>query len=70
MVRGKPSVPGVLLIWIRVGQGPAALAVSAGGSFWTFFLSSIISLFFLPLSGRRSDIDCNTVVYKLYKVIL
>ena len=24
---------------------------------WTFFLSSIISLFFLPLSGRRSDID-------------
>ena len=24
---------------------------------WTFFLSSIISLFFLPLSGRRPDID-------------
>ena len=23
----------------------------------TFFLSSIISLFFLPLCGRRSDID-------------
>ena len=23
----------------------------------TFFLSSIVSLFFLPLSGRRPDID-------------
>ena len=27
------------------------------GVVWTFFLSSIISLFFLPLSGRRPDID-------------
>ena len=47
---------GVLLIWIIVGQGPIALAVGAGGGVWTFFLSSIISLFFLPLSGRRPDI--------------
>ena len=28
---------GVLLIWIRVGQGPAALAVGAGGVVWTIF---------------------------------
>ena len=42
---------GVLLIWIRVGQGPTALAVGASGVVWTFFLTSIISLFFLPLSG-------------------
>ena len=28
---------GVLLIWIRVGQGPAALAVGAGRVVWTFF---------------------------------
>ena len=30
------------------------------GVVWTFFLSSVISLFFLPLSlsGRRPDIDC------------
>ena len=28
---------GVLLIWIVVGQGPAALAVGAGGVVWTFF---------------------------------
>ena len=27
------------------------------GLFWTFFLSSINSVFFLPLSGRRPDID-------------
>ena len=27
----------VLLIWITVGQGPAALAVAACGVVWTFF---------------------------------
>ena len=27
------------------------------GLFGHFFLSSIISLFFLPLSGRRPDVD-------------
>ena len=48
---------GVLLIWIRVGQGPTALAVVAGRVVWTFFLSSNISIFVVPLSGRRSDID-------------
>ena len=40
---------GVLLIWIRVGQGPAALAVGAVGVVWTCFLSSIIFLFFLSV---------------------
>ena len=50
---------GVLLISIIVGQGPVALAVGMGGVVWTFFLSSITSLFFLSLSlsGRRPDID-------------
>ena len=43
-------VRGVLLTWIIVGQGPVALAVGVGEGFWTFFLSSITSLFFLPLS--------------------
>ena len=52
---------GVLLIWILVGQGPTVLAVGAGGVVWTFLLSSIFSLLFLPLSGRRPDIDWNTV---------
>ena len=49
---------GVLLVWVIVGQGPVALAVGAGGGlFGHFFLSSIFSLFFLPLFGRRPDID-------------
>ena len=47
---------GVLLIRIIVGHGPTVHAVGAGGDVWTFFLSSISSLFFLPL-GRRPDID-------------
>ena len=46
---------GVLLFWIIVGQGPIVLAV--GGDCLDIFLSSITSLFFLPLSGRRHDID-------------
>ena len=57
MVLGKLPVPGRPTDWIRVGQGPAALSVGAGGVVWTFFFSSIISHFFLPLSGRRPDID-------------
>ena len=48
MVLGKLPVP---------GQGRTALAVGAGGGCLDIFLSSIISLFFLPLSERRSDID-------------
>ena len=44
-------------IWIKVGQGPTALAVGADGCVWTFFLSSILSLLCLPLFGRRPDID-------------
>ena len=54
-------VPGRPTILITVGQGHTALAVGAGGVVWTFLLSSILSLLFLPLFGRRPDIDCNTV---------
>ena len=57
MVLGKLPVPGRSTIWMIVGQGPNALAVGAGGVVWTFLLSSILSLLFLPLSGRRPDID-------------
>ena len=50
----------ILLIWIIVGQGPVALAGGAGGGwFGHFFLLSVISFFFLPLSGRQPDIDSN-----------
>ena len=50
MVLGNFQHRGVMLIWITVGQGPTALTVGAGGGVWTFFLSSNISLIFLPLS--------------------
>ena len=48
---------GVLLIWIIEGQGPVALAVGVGGGCSDIFLSSVLSLPFLPLFGRRLDID-------------
>ena len=57
MVLGKLPVPGSPNNLIRVGQGPTALEVGADGGCLDFFLSSIISLFFLPLFRRRPDID-------------
>ena len=58
MVLGKLPVPGRPTVWIVVGQGPTALAVGAGGGVvLTFLLSSILSFLFLPLFGRRPDID-------------
>ena len=57
MVLGKLPVPGRPTIWITVGQGPTAIAAGAGGVVWTFLLSSILSLPFLPLFGRWPDID-------------
>ena len=52
MVLGKLPVPGRPTIWIIVGQGPTALAVGASGGCLDIFLSSSISLFLLPHSGR------------------
>ena len=57
MVLGKLPVPGRPTILITVGQGPTALAAGAGGGCLDIFLKSIASLFFLPLFGRRPDID-------------
>ena len=57
MALGKLPVPGRPTIWITAGQGPTALVVGADGVVWTFLLSSILFLLFLPLSGRRPDID-------------
>ena len=54
---GKLPVPGRPTVWIRVWQGLTAHAVGAGGDCLDIFLSSIISVSFLPLSGRRPDID-------------
>ena len=51
MVLGNPTVPGVLLIWIRVEQGPNALAVGAGGGGGCLDIFSLVYHFpFLSLS--------------------
>ena len=57
MVLGKLPVPGRPTILITVGQGPIALAVDAGGGWFGHFYSHLSFLFFLPLFGRRPDID-------------
>ena len=56
MVLGKASSAGASI----VGQGPTALAVGAGGVVLTFS-SRLPFLFSFSHSGRRSDIDYNTV---------
>ena len=57
MVLGKLPVPGRPTIWMIVGQGPSALAVGAGGGGLDILLSPVLSLLYLPLFGRRPDID-------------
>ena len=58
MVLDKLPVPGRPTILITVGQGPSALAVGAGGGCLDIFtLIYPFSLIFLPLFGRRPDID-------------
>ena len=58
MVLGKLLVPG-RPAYLDLSRARAYCACNrcGWGVVWTFFLSSIISLFFLPLSGRRPDID-------------
>ena len=46
---------GVLLIWIRVGQGPTALAVGAGGGSLDIFSLVYHFSFLLPLSLSLGD---------------
>ena len=41
---------GVLLVWMKVGQGPIALAVGAGGGLFGHFFSDLSFLFSLSLS--------------------
>ena len=54
MVLDKLPVPGRPTILMTEGQGPNALAVGAGGG---DFYSHLSFLFFLPLFGRRPNID-------------
>ena len=57
MVLGKLPLPGRPTIWVIVGQGPIALAVGAGGGCLDIFSLLYAFPLFLPLSGRRPDID-------------
>ena len=51
-------MPGVLLIWVIVGQGkPTALAVGAVGDCLDIFFSRLSFLFSFSLSMERPDID-------------
>ena len=57
MVLGKIPVPGRPTNLEREGQGPSVLAVGAGGGCLDIFSLVYHFSFFLPLSGRRPDID-------------
>ena len=45
-------MPALPTIWMTVGQWPIVLAVGADGGCLDILLSSILSVLFLPLSGR------------------
>ena len=59
MALGKLPVRASYKIWIKVGQGPTALAEHAGGGCLDIVFSLVYhnSLYFFPLSARRSYID-------------
>ena len=56
MVLGKLPVPGRPTN-LDESRARAYGACRGWGVVWTFLFSSILSLLFLPLSGRRPDID-------------
>ena len=53
---GKLPVPGRLTVWMIENKDLLRLQQVRMAVIWIFF-SSIFSLLFLPLSGRRPDID-------------
>ena len=57
MVLGKLPVPGRPSMLNTVGQGPIALAVGSGWGWFVHSYSHLFFLLFLPLFGRRPDID-------------
>ena len=58
MVLNRLQVPRRPIIWMIVGQGPIALAVGAGGVFWTFLLCFILSrIFSLSLGTGGSRVE-------------
>ena len=53
MMLGKLPVPGVLPVWISVGQGPTVLAEGAGGDGLAIF-SLVFSFFFSSSVGETA----------------
>ena len=56
-VLGQLPVPGRPTILNTVGQGPIAHAAGAGGGWLGHFYSHLSFFLFLPLLGRRPDIN-------------
>ena len=61
MVLGKLPVPGCPTIRITVGRGPTCACSRGGWALFGHFSLVYPSHLCLPLFGRRTDIDCNTV---------
>ena len=57
MALGKPPVPGRPTIWMKVGQGPPALAVGAGGGRLDIFTLIYPFSTLSPSLWGRPDID-------------
>ena len=51
MVPDKLTMPGRLIIWITVGQGPTALAEGAGGGLFGHFYSHLFFLSSFSIFG-------------------
>ena len=62
MVLGKFPVPGRLTSLDNSRARAYCALIGAGWVVSIFFLSTVISHFYLPLSGRRPNIDCYIVV--------
>ena len=58
---------GVLLIWIRVGQGSIALAVGAGGELFGHFYSRLSFLFSSSLSLGDGPIQTEILSQRVVK---
>ena len=57
MALGKPPVPGRPTIWMKVGQGPPALEVGAGGRCLDMFTLIYPFSTLSPSLWGRPDID-------------
>ena len=69
MVLGNLPVPGrpTVLVWKRVGQGPTALAVGAGGELFGHFYSHLSFLLSFSLSLGNDPIETEILSQRVVK---